>query len=190
MDVDAEWIQATEKHVESQVVFELLDEMWFVEVLLDDPAASVVGRVFYNLVVVSTKVDTLSLGEVIRFHYVDLSHLPGRAPVLVYELILELTGLHWHDPSLREEFELVREHLLHLHQVSSHGVLSRDDLDSRELAHFLVGLHLAEVVRRDAQIVPTDVPDLGQFLVGLALDDTSVVVLGVLFEPETTAVPS
>ena len=61
-------------------------------------------------------------------------------------------------PGLREEVVLVWELLLETLQVDRQSVLARDVVHAKEVIDSLVRLQRRQKVRRDAKVLPTDLP--------------------------------
>ena len=186
VDEDAERIEAVEEDIEAKIVLEAFDQVRSREVVLDDPATTILSSVVNYLLNTTRQENTFTLGQVV---WLDDECLPSEdcSTILVYEVVPELARLQREYPSSGKELVLVGEGLLCFDKVAREVVLAADALDAWVLIHLLIRLHFGEEVGRDAAVVPGDVPILGQPLIRLAVEDSALVVLFVLFESESAS---
>lgn len=158
VDVDAHWVHRVDEDVDSQVILQVVHEVWSVQVVLDYPAADALLilsclYILEDLLDLAAEKDTSALRQAVRFDYVSLT-LVSLAVCWLLKLVLEVNHVAGEHPSLREEVELFWKGALHAHQVPRQVILLRDRVHAGVVIDFLVRIHLGQEVGCDGQIVP------------------------------------
>lgn len=194
VDVDSQRVDTVDKHVDPQVVLQVVHQVRRVQVVLDHPAPDpfLLMRLLdatHDRFHAAAEEYSLALRQAVWLHNESLAFLLCVPVCWLVKLIAEVDIVAREHPSLREEVELFLKCTLHAHQVPRQVVFSRDRIHARVVVDFLVRVQLREEVGCDAQIMPAHVPLFDELLVVLALADGSIVVLRVLSKLVTEDFP-
>lgn len=136
MDVDPQGAQAVDKDIDAQVVLQIIDEVWLVQILLDH-VATVSCALLHDSLAVTREVDALTLREPVRFDDVCLLLFQWFA-IRIVELFSKVARLLRQDPGPGKEIVFFGIGPLHLHQVPRQVVLPGEYVDAWVLVDLLV----------------------------------------------------
>ena len=184
VQVDSERRNTIQKHVETQVVLEAIDQVWLVDVLLHNVAAALVHLPVIDAVLLTeaavkyivrrtAQKDTFPLTQTVWFYNVSGLIFVEFILRIVTAQIQRLTGQH---PGLRVKLELFGKELLHPAQIPCQVIFARDAQDPRVHVDFLPRVQLGQKVRADRQVVPSEVEQNRKSLIGLSISDGSFMV--------------
>lgn len=172
VQVDPQRTHTIQKHIDSQIVLQVINEVRPVNILLNDVAllrcrqtvlighGSGTGFLLVddllNLIDRSCEENSFALALRVRFD--DVGNFVLLTVVLIMcEIVPQVGHLTWQHPRLGEEIILRRHCFVHIHQVPCQVVFLRDTADARVHIYLLVGQQFRQETGCDSHVMPRQV---------------------------------
>jgi len=156
VNINPHWIEAIEHYVNSQIIFQVINEMGLIKVVLNDES-TLSCAILNDLLTITRQVNTLPLRKTLWLDNIGFLFL-CRFAIFINKLFSEICCLLRDEPSFGKELVLLRKGSLHFHQVSRQVILPGDDIHPRKLVDLLIGLHLREEISCYPEVMPCYVP--------------------------------